>query len=357
MDSSNTFSSFFLQIFIFLATFFGINIQENPHELPMAPQVSTGVFDNTSIFEVYFCPQDNCLEVFTDSFQKATKKIDCALYDINEKNLVDNLNKVSNQNITIRIITDNEYLHREPFNNLSEDIKTHSDINRDTLYNNYMHHKFCIIDNNLTIISSANPTDNGFYKNNNNILEIESDKIAKNFQEEFNQMNANIFGTNKKTRLHYQNITLIDDTQDIEFHNYFCPQDNCKDAITNILNKSQKEIQFASFVLTLDSIENLLLEKNLNRINVTGIIERRTQNSQGSIVDELEKEFTIIKDNNPNTMHHKFFIVDETWVITGSMNPSNSGTRYNDENLIIIKNKQIAKLYKQEFMQMANSWS
>jgi phosphatidylserine/phosphatidylglycerophosphate/cardiolipin synthase-like enzyme len=35
-------------------------------------------------------------------------------------------------------------------------------------------------------------------------------------------------------------------------------------------------------------------------------------------------------------MHHKFFVVDELYLITGSMNPSASGTNGNDENLIII---------------------
>lgn len=356
MDSTNTISNILLQIFVFLSTLFGFFIQENNDQIQDIPQISYGVLENSSLFKIYFCPQDDCLSAFTNSFEKATNAIDCALYDINEINLVNSLNNQAKNGIDIRIITDDEYLHRVPFKQLDKKIKTHSDIKRGTRYNNYMHHKFCIIDDNLTIISSANPTENGFYKNNNNILVIESQKIAKNFQEEFNQMFSNTFGINKKTRLHYQNITLINNNQKVEIYNYFCPQDDCETAILNILNKSQKEIQFATFVLTLDSLEDLLLEKNSLNINITGVVERRTMNSQGSRVEKLAEEFTIIFDNNPNSMHHKFFVVDETWVITGSMNPSNSGTKYNDENLIIIKNEQIAKLYKQEVENMVEMW-
>ena len=75
---------------------------------------------------------------------------------------------------------------------------------------------------------------------------------------------------------------------------------------------------------------------------------------RGSDVTELRNFISIKNDTNKNNMHHKFFIIDGQIVITGSMNPSASGTKYNDESLLIVDNKNFAKLYLEEFENLYN---
>ena len=48
-------------------------------------------------------------------------------------------------------------------------------------------------------------------------------------------------------------------------------------------------------------------------------------------------------------MHHKVFIIDSKVVLTDSMNPTKGGDERNDENLIVIHDASIAKLYVEEF--------
>jgi phosphatidylserine/phosphatidylglycerophosphate/cardiolipin synthase-like enzyme len=55
------------------------------------------------------------------------------------------------------------------------------------------------------------------------------------------------------------------------------------------------------------------------------------------------------QDGNPGTFHHKVIIIDDEIVVTGSLNFSNNADDSNDENVIIIANKDIAALYLQEF--------
>ena len=43
-------------------------------------------------------------------------------------------------------------------------------------------------------------------------------------------------------------------------------------------------------------------------------------------------------------------IVDDEYTIIGSMNFSNSGENKNDENIIVIKDSEIAKFYKEFFL-------
>ena len=54
-------------------------------------------------------------------------------------------------------------------------------------------------------------------------------------------------------------------------------------------------------------------------------------------------------DSNSANMHHKVFIIDEKTVILGSYNPTNNGNTNNDENILIIKEENIAKLFLEEF--------
>jgi phosphatidylserine/phosphatidylglycerophosphate/cardiolipin synthase-like enzyme len=48
-------------------------------------------------------------------------------------------------------------------------------------------------------------------------------------------------------------------------------------------------------------------------------------------------------------MHNKVIVVDERYVITGSLNFSSNAEDSNDENVIMIDNPDIARLYMQDF--------
>jgi phosphatidylserine/phosphatidylglycerophosphate/cardiolipin synthase-like enzyme len=60
------------------------------------------------------------------------------------------------------------------------------------------------------------------------------------------------------------------------------------------------------------------------------------------------------QDGNPNFLHDKFIIVDDRIVITGSLNYSTNAEESNDENVLIIDNAEIARLYLQEFARVWN---
>ena len=53
-------------------------------------------------------------------------------------------------------------------------------------------------------------------------------------------------------------------------------------------------------------------------------------------------------------MHSKSIIIDDRYIIVGSMNFSNSGENRNDENLVLIKNPEVAKFYREFFMYQWN---
>ena len=48
-------------------------------------------------------------------------------------------------------------------------------------------------------------------------------------------------------------------------------------------------------------------------------------------------------------MHHKVIVIDGSIVITGSFNFTVSADKENDDNVLVIHNADLAKLYLQEF--------
>lgn len=298
--------------------------------------------DNGNI-TVLFCPKENCSKKIVSIIDSAKESVYCAFFDIDSKEIKNSLDNKKYLKETIKLIVD------------SDNAKYVKDLNiniKEDKRSAFMHNKFCIIDSNITITGSMNPTDNGINKNNNNVIIINSEKFAQNYKDEFNEMWTGDFGKGEKTRYP---IIYINNTKT---ETYFCP-DDCNnlaiDRIREIISKAKKNIYFMTFSFTHDNIANSILLKNIERIPIKGLLEKRNSGSQYSKHDVFSYQGIAVKnDTNPFSMHHKVFIVDEEIVISGSFNPSKNAQERNDENIVIIHDKHIAKKYIEEFERLYN---
>ena len=272
-----------------------------------------------SRLDVYFCPRDNCQEKIIDLIDSSTE-IKCAFYELNLPELIE---KLKQKNAEV-IIEDSTY--------------------EDKFSTGYsaalMHNKFCVFDNKIVLTGSMNPTERGNYYNNNNIVIVESTTLAKNYLEEFYELKQDIYGKGSTVK---NPILFLGNTK---IENYFCPEDNCKLRVINALKTAKESIYFMVFSFTDEDIGNLLYNKNYLGLDVKGILEKK-QLGKYSRYEDL-KEFSII-DKNKYTFHHKVFIIDNKTVITGSYNPTKNANERNDENILIIHNKEIAKKFLDEF--------
>jgi phosphatidylserine/phosphatidylglycerophosphate/cardiolipin synthase-like enzyme len=194
-----------------------------------------------------------------------------------------------------------------------------------------MHDKFCVINESLVWTGSWNPSQKMSIPNN--VVLIESKALAAAFKAEFNEMRKGVFHSGEKGSAK----TLLNGSL-IEV--YFCPEDNCKETVINILENSKSSINVMAFSFTDDDIGDLLLKKS-EGVEVRAIFDPRKD--KYSEYEKL-KAFSKIKK-----VHHKVFIIDNQTVITGSYNPTKNGNERNDENLVIIHNPIIAKEFSNEF--------
>ena len=111
----------------------------------------------------------------------------------------------------------------------------------------------------------------------------------------------------------------------------------------DVLSTAEEFIYFMTFSFTHGGIDNVLLLKNMQNVTISGIFEKRGAGSQYSKFKVLDYQGADVrKDSNSNTFHHKVFIIDEKIVITGSFNTSKNADTRNDENILIIYDKDVA---------------
>ena len=291
------------------------------------------VYDQGSVEAVYFCPRDDCSGKLAEFILSAKEKVYCAFFDLDLEDVKNALDTQYKRGLDVKLVVDTDnYEYAEEFDFAKGD-------ERSAL----MHNKFCIVDERIST-GSFNPTVNGAEKNNNNLIIINSSVLAKNYEDEFNELWNKTFGKGNKVN----NPVIYLNESKIE--NYFCPEDSCSEKIKNALEKAEESIYFLVFSFTHDGIANKIVLKMHEGASVKGIFEKTGAGSEYSKYKLLEyQEADVRKDNNSAVMHHKVFIIDNSTVITGSFNPSENADKRNDENILIIHDKEVAEKYLEEF--------
>jgi len=287
--------------------------------------------------KVFFCPKHDCEGELFKAINKAKSSVHCAFYDLDLERIVNVLNKKS-KNIDVKLVVDDANFN---------DVKHLKFAKKDISYG-LMHNKFCIIDNKIVLTGSLNPTENGAYKNNNNLIIIESFYLVKNYEDEFSELWNSEF--RKGNNVIYPEFYL----NNKKIENYFCPEDNCAYHVAEEIKKAKNNIYFMAFSFTNSRIATAIILKHYQGLDIKAIFEAR-QVSKYSKFNLLEYQgIDVKKDNNKANMHHKIFIIDNKTVITGSLNPTEGADTRNDENILIIHDKAIANLFLQEFERVYN---
>jgi phosphatidylserine/phosphatidylglycerophosphate/cardiolipin synthase-like enzyme len=215
-----------------------------------------------------------------------------------------------------------------------------------------MHNKFAVIDGEYVWTGSYNPTFNGAEKNNNNAILVRSRLLAEIYQRKFTAMfGEHMFGGRRKagpfaelTNRYYVRIEGTD------VNAYFSPEDNVERIILKRLSKAKNSIHFMAYSFTSDRIGEMMIAMFRRGVQVYGIFERRGSGDAHSEYHKMKLEGLHIKlDRNRGLMHHKVIVIDGRRVITGSYNFSRNARVSNDENVLIVDNKEIAAAYLAEF--------
>jgi len=255
-----------------------------------------------------------------------------------------------------------------------------------------MHHKFVIVDGQTLVTTSANFTTSdvhGDFKsqysrgNANNLLVIRSPALAALFQEEFGLMWGDgpggkldsRFGTKKPTRS-ARSLTVGSSTVEVQF----APSSRAvpwvqssNGLIGQQVKTAQRSLQMALFVFSDQTLVNSMEPLRQRGVEIQALIDssfayRAYSEGLDMLGVALADACKFEADNRPwqpaiatvgvprlppgDLLHHKFGVVDQRIVMTGSHNWTTAANTTNDETLLVIHNPTVAAHYDREFQRL-----
>ena len=301
-------------------------------------------------------PDRNCDYVmckeFVNLINSSIETIDIASYGFDNISQVrEALISAQNRGVKIRVVYDVKssgentvYPETKDFLSFIPDENLKNDLNKDkTSANTIMHNKFAVFDGKKVFTGSMNFSSTGFSGfNSNSVIILNSQNSAKIFEAEFEQMFNGKFHRQKtvKTENNLQDYSI-----------YFSPQDKViSDKIIPLINRAKNYIYIPIFVITHEELSQAILNAHKRGVDVKLIVDATNSKISRSKVNYLRNSNIPVKvENYAGKMHTKTIIIDDEYLITGSMNLSKSGENKNDENCIIFHNPKLAKFFKGYF--------
>lgn len=307
-------------------------------------------------FELYFTNPNSPLasqrtggvdQPIAEAIDNAKLSVDVAVYSLSLNSVRDALLRAHDRGVQVRMVMESENLERTDPQKLKDAGIPILGDRREGL----MHNKFVVIDNSEVWLGSMNLTDSGTYEDNNGMMRIRSVKVAENYTKEFEEMfTEDRFGDNILSET--PNPRVIVDGTPVD--TYFSPDDGVQPVLVDIINEAQESIYFLAFSFTADPLGDAIRARAEEGVTVAGVMdEDQVASNVGTEFDPFQQAgLDVYRDGNAGQMHHKTMIIDESTVIFGSYNFTNSAESRNDENLLVIYNKAIAAQFIEEFQRV-----
>ena len=214
-----------------------------------------------------------------------------------------------------------------------------------------MHNKFWIFDNKQVWTGSTNITASGIFKQNNNVIVIRSSDIAYIFEREFQELWNGQLGPRAPSTVNNQ-WAILDGTS---IQVLFSAEDHTVNNLIALVNDAKINVRFLAFSFTDYPLAKSMIDRAAAGVDVKGIYETFGSTSTGSEMKTFWcAGVPVRQDGNPSFLHDKIIIIDNSIVVTGSLNYSSNADDSNEENVVILDNAEIAALYLQEFDKLWN---
>ncbi|MGB2895196.1 MAG: phospholipase D-like domain-containing protein [Anaerolineales bacterium] len=122
-------------------------------------------------------------------------------------------------------------------------------------------------------------------------------------------------------------------------------------ALAKAIDEARYSVDVAVMQLDLWSLRDALLDAGRRGVNIRVVVDSDYL-LEPEIQDLISAGIPVIADRRESLMHHKFAVIDQLDVWSGSMNYTVNGAYRNDNNLIHIRSSKLAQSYTREFEEM-----
>ncbi len=320
---------------------------------PAADVVAGG--GSSDWYEIYFtnptCPDEDQRrggldETIAADLRNAALQVDVAAYDLDAEPIVDALIELEERGLNVRVVTDSDNAGLSSINRLRSNGISVVEDERSAL----MHNKFIVIDGRYTWLGALNFTSNGVYCNNNNLVRIDSPRLANNYLTEMAEMvDGREFGPRSPVNTPSEQLSI----NGVQIENYFGPETELVPIIGSLIDQAQSDIKFMAFSFTHEGVGEPMIERAEAGVNVQGVFEKTGSNTEysyyGDMIEVGLLNLQVRQDGNPRLMHHKVIIIDGRTTILGSFNFSGNANDSNDENILIVHDPTFTGYFLEEF--------
>jgi phosphatidylserine/phosphatidylglycerophosphate/cardiolipin synthase-like enzyme len=306
-------------------------------------------------YDIYFtggaCPpaqprQGGIDELIAADIRQAQRQVDVAAFELESPAMAQALLERQGQGVRVRVVTDSDNIDRPTIGELRQAGLTVVEDQRSS----FMHNKFVVIDEQIVWTGSMNFTPNDVYCNNNNMVRLQSSRLATNYTAEMDEKyEQGRFGPTSPDATPHEQLLI----NEIRVENYFGPEKRIAPIIAERVNSAQRELLFMAFSFTHLDIGEAILARAQAGVTIRGVFETTGSQTDFSYFPPLRNaglaNLQVRQDGNPRTMHHKVIIIDRTTVIFGSFNFTANANDRNDENVVIIHDPTFAGYFVEEF--------
>ena len=293
-------------------------------------------------------------EVLEADIARAQSTVDVAAYRFDLQSVADALVEAHEYGVRVRLVTESDNADEPAVRQMKgAGIEVVED-EQEAL----MHNKYVVIDERIVWTGSWNLTESGTYRNNNNAVRIVSDLLAENYTVEFEEMfEDRQFGSASPADTPYRQVIVENGDRDggIRIESYFAPEDQVAEKVLALVKEAEESIRFMAFSFTHDGLGNAMMNQDEAGLTVQGVFEERGADLEYSEFGRMysaQPRMDVRLDGNTYMMHHKVIILDNETVVLGSFNFSKSADEMNDENVLVIYDRDIASLFRAEFKRM-----
>jgi len=127
---------------------------------------------------------------------------------------------------------------------------------------------------------------------------------------------------------------------------FFSPRGGAQDALVATIGQAKDSIFVQAYSFTSAPIAKALVDAAKRGVKIEAILDKSQRSERYTGATFLRNEgIPVYIDDKHAIAHNKVMIIDGSIVVTGSFNFTKAAEEKNAENLLIIQNKEMAKIY------------
>lgn len=131
----------------------------------------------------------------------------------------------------------------------------------------------------------------------------------------------------------------------------FTPGQDCTGVVVGAISSARRDVLVQAYSFTSPPIAAALIEAHRRGVRVRVILDKSQRTERYSGADFLANQgVPVLIDARHAIAHNKVMVIDGDRVITGSFNFTRSAQERNAENLLVLRDRDLARRY-------ADNWS